>query len=236
MSGPQAGRDRLLLLTVAVAIPLTLVIGTQLLGGRRWYFLSMLMILWVILPFFIGFERRRPEARDIVLLATLTGLTVAARVAFYLLPHVKPVLAMIIIFSVAIGARYGFLLGALVALLSNFLFGQGPWTLWQMFAWGLIGFLTGWLTRRFPALKRRLPLAAFGFFCVICIHGGITNPAGLMLYQPEFTWPGLLTAYALGFPLDVVQASATAVFLYFFAPPLMRKLTRLQAKYGLLEE
>ena len=66
--------------------------------------------------------------------------------------------------------------------------------------------------------------------------GVLTDPAGMMLYQPEFTRPGLLAAYALGFPLNVLQGAATAVFLYFFAPPLTRKLEQLQSKYGLLEE
>lgn len=232
----RAGRDYLLLAAVFVLIPLTLILGSQLLGGRRWYFLSMLVIFWAILPFFVDWERRRPGAREITLLAALIGLTVAARVAFYLLPHMKPVLAMIIVFSAALGARFGFLLGALVALISNFLFGQGPWTLWQMFAWGLIGCISGLLMRRFPRLNQRLPLAIFGFLAVIIIHGGITNPAGLMLYQPEFTWQGLLAAYALGLPLDIIHALATAAFLFLFAPPLNRKLSRLKNKYGLLPD
>ena len=232
---PRA-RERLTALTVLVFIPLTLLAGTQLLSTRRWYFVALLLIGWLLLPPFFAFERRRPEAREIVLIATLTALAVASRAAFFLTPHIKPVLALIIIYGAALGGRSGFLLGALTALVSNFLFGQGPWTLWQMFAWGMTGYLAGMLTRRFPVLSRRWPLAILGFFFVLCVHGGITNPAGVLLFQAEFSWRAVLAAYALGLPNDLVLAAATFLFLLLLAPALLTKLARVRRKYGLLEE
>ena len=181
-------RERLTAILVLVVIPLTLLAGVQLLSARRWYFIALLIVAWLLLPHFFFFERRRPQAREIVLLAVLTALAVISRAVFFLVPNFKPVLALLVIYGAALGGRTGFLLGALTALVSNFLFGQGPWTLWQMFAWGMIGYTAGILVRHFPALARRWPLAIFGFFAALCIHGGITNPAGVLLSACRAIW------------------------------------------------
>lgn len=229
-------RERLTAILVLVVIPLTLLAGVQLLSARRWYFIALLIVAWLLLPHFFFFERRRPQAREIVLLAVLTALAVISRAVFFLVPNFKPVLALLVIYGAALGGRTGFLLGALTALVSNFLFGQGPWTLWQMFAWGMIGYTAGILVRHFPALARRWPLAIFGFFAALCIHGGITNPAGVLLFQAEFSWQAVLASYALGLPGDLVLASSTFLFILLLAPSLLTKLTRMRRKYAILPE
>ena len=65
-----------------------------------------------------------------------------------MLPQFKPVLALTIIAGVAFGGEVGFLVGAMTMLTSNMIFGQGPWTPWQMFAMGIIGFLAGVLFKK----------------------------------------------------------------------------------------
>ena len=128
-------------LLILLLIPLTLFVGVYYFGGKRYYFISLLILLECMLPFFLIFEGRRPQARELVLIAVLVALNVAGRAAFFMLPEFKPVVAMTILAGVAFGGETGFLVGAMTMLVSNMLFSQGPWTPWQMFAMGIIGWL-----------------------------------------------------------------------------------------------
>ena len=120
-------------------------------------------------------------------------------------------------------------------LVSNNMFGQGPWTPWQMFALGLIGFLAGTLFRKGLLRRSRGSLAVFGAFCAIVIYGGIMNPASGLVWAQELTWKTLLAYYVTGFPVDCVRGAATALFLWFAAEPFLEKLDRIKVKYGLVE-
>ena len=119
--------------------PAAILYGVYGLGDRKYYLVSLLLLACAILPFFQLFERRKPQARELVTLAVLCAIAVAGRAAFYMLPQFKPVAAIVIIAGVCLGAQSGFLVGAVSAFVSNFFFGQGPNTPWQMFAFGIIG-------------------------------------------------------------------------------------------------
>jgi hypothetical protein len=115
------------------------------LSQANYYLLSVGIILVALAVMVVRFEGRRPRAREVVTLSVLTALAVAGRAAFFMLPQFKPVAALVIIAGVALGAESGFLVGALAAFTSNFIFGQGPWTPFQMLGFGLIGMLAGLL-------------------------------------------------------------------------------------------
>ena len=106
---------------------------------------------------------------------------VAGRAAFFMVPSFKPVVAVTIISAVCFGAESGFLVGALSMLSSNMLFGQGPWTPWQMFAAGIIGFLAGILFQKGWLKARKISLCIYGFLATVFIYGGIMNPASLVM-------------------------------------------------------
>ena len=220
---------------ILLAIPLTLYVGVYFFGDRKYYFISLLVILETTLPFFLVFERRKPQARELVILAVLCAIAVAGRAAFFMLPEFKPVLAIVIITGVAFGGETGFLAGAIAMFVSNFMFGQGPWTPWQMFAMGIIGFFAGVLFRKGILRRSRLPLSIFGGLTALIIYGGLMNPAYVLMYSDNPTWPMFLTAYLMGFPLDLVHAIATALFLWLVSQPMLEKLDRIKVKYGLLE-
>ena len=135
------------LLAVFVLIPAAMFAAPHL-GGRGYYIAGVLIIIFSMVPFFAQFERRRPEAREMVMIAVMCGIAVASRAAFIMLPQVKPVIGIIIIAGMAFGPGGGFLTGSLTAFVSNFIFGQGLWTPWQMFAYGITGFIAGLLARR----------------------------------------------------------------------------------------
>lgn len=143
--------------------------------GRVYYLASVLIILYTMVPFFLVFEHRKPQARELVVLAVLCAIAVASRAAFKMIDHFKPMTAIIMISGMAFGPEAGFLVGAVSGFSSNFLFGHGPWTPWQMFAFGTAGFLAGALYRLGWLSKKRLPLSLFGFFAVLLLVGPLLD-------------------------------------------------------------
>ena len=220
---------------ILLLIPLTLFVGVHFLEGRKYYFISLLILLECMLPFFLIFEGRRPQARELALIAVLVAMNVAGRAAFFMLPEFKPVVAMTILAGVAFGGETGFLVGAMTMLVSNMLFSQGPWTPWQMFAMGIVGWLAGVLYRKGVLRRSRLSLCVFGVFCSTVVYGGIMNPASALMWAGKLSWPILLSYYITGIPVDLVRAAATAAFLLLGAEPMLEKLDRIKTKYGLAE-
>lgn len=221
---------------ILLTIPLTLYIGVSFLDDRRFYFISMLIIFQTMLPFALIFERRKPQARELVIIAVLCAIAVAGRAAFFMLPQFKPVIAMVIIAGVAFGGETGFLVGAMTGLVSNMFFGQGPWTPWQMFAFGIIGFLSGILFRKGLLSRRPLPLSIFGGLATFFIFGGIMNPASVIMFQPSPTIEMFMLSYMYGIPFDLIHAAATVTFLALISRPMLEKLDRIKVKYGLVED
>ena len=111
------------------------------------------LLTLVVVLFFASYEASRPRLRDIMPTVVLAALAAAGRILFAPIPDFKPVSAIAIIAGVAFGRKSGFMVGALAALASNFFFGQGPWTPWQMYAWGLVGYGAG-LLAMVPAKRR----------------------------------------------------------------------------------
>ncbi|HBC95092.1 MAG TPA: ECF transporter S component [Pelotomaculum sp.] len=220
---------------MTLVIPATILFGVYFLGDRKYYFISLLIVLYSMLPFVLVFESRRPQARELLVVAVLAAIAVAGRAAFFMLPQFKPVAAIVIIAGVCCGAEAGFLVGAVAAFVSNFFFGQGPWTPWQMFCFGLIGFLAGILFKKGFLKKERLPLCLYGGLSTLFIYGGIIDLGSLLMFTPQFSWPALIAIYISGFWFNVVHAVATVFFLFVLSRPMIEKLDRIKIKYGLLE-
>jgi uncharacterized membrane protein len=180
------------------------------------------------------FESRKPQTRELVVIATLCALAVAGRAAFFMLPQFKPVVALVIIAGVAFGGESGFLVGAMTGFVSNFFFGQGPWTPWQMFAFGIIGFLAGVLFRKGILRRNRSALCVFGALTTLVIYGGLMDTSQILMYQSAPAPAMFVAAYLQGIPFNLVHAIATVVFLLLFANPMLEKLDRIKTKYGLL--
>ena len=232
---PLSGRTKLASVLSLLLVPLTIFIGIVYFGKKSYGVVSILVLLECMAPFALIFEGRKPKARELVLIAALCALAVAGRAALFMLPGFKPVAALVILSGVAFGGETGFLVGAMSMLTSNVLFGQGPWTPFQMFAMGLIGFLAGVSFQKGLLRAGRAPLAIFGAVSVVLVYGGIMNPASAILYQPNLSLSVLKAYYLTGFPFDLVHAAATALFLWFGAEPILEKLERVKRKYGLTE-
>ena len=220
---------------ILLAIPLTIYIGIYYLGDRKYYFISMLVLFETMLPFTLVFESRKPQARELIIISVLCAIAVAGRAAFFMLPQFKPVVAIVIIAGVAFGGESGFLVGAMTGFLSNMFFGQGPWTPWQMFAFGIIGFLAGVCFKKGILRRNTISLCLFGGFATFLIYGGIMNPAAVLMFQAKPTKEMLYLAYLQGIPFDLVHAAATVTFLILTAQSMLEKLDRIKIKYGLVE-
>ena len=219
---------------ILLFIPITLFIGVVYLGDRQYSIISLAVLFECMLPFFLIFEGRKPKARELVIISVLSALGVAGRAAFFMLPQFKPVMAITIIAGVAFGGESGFLVGAVTMLASNVMFSQGPWTPFQMFAMGIVGFLSGVLFKKGFLRKTRSSLCVFGVLSAIIIYGGIMNPSTLTWGNSTINSKTLLTCFVTGFPMDCIHAVATALFLFLIAEPCLEKLERVKLKYGLL--
>lgn len=212
-----------------VVIPCILVVGV-LFGDRNYAVTSPLILLLSMLPFFLVFEKRRPQARELVPIAVMAAIAAVSRVAFSFIPQFSPVVAVVVITALAFGPEAGFLTGALSMLASNFFRGQGPWTPWQMFCCGIIGFLAG-LLWRVGWLKQKWSICLFGFLSGF-LYGAIIDFWTLSVATSK----SLLAIYAAAIPADATLGAATAIFLFILEKPLLKKLERIKTKYGLLDK
>ena len=214
------------ILLPAVLLPAAAVLAALLLPARRWFIGVFAMVLLSLLFFLTGFERRRCGARRMVLVAVMAALCVVSR----FLPIVKPVAALIILAGLWLGGEAGFLTGALAAVLSNLFFGQGPWTAFQMLAWGLIGLFAGLLA---PCLRaHRAALLCYG------------AAAGILFSLVMDVWTALwangspdfsvyLASVVSAAPFTLLYALSNTLFLALFARPFGRRMERMVRKYDL---
>ena len=213
-----------------LAIALTLALGSML--PRSWHYLtSTLMILELLIPFFLAFEGRKPQARELVLIAVLCALAVAGRVAIPI-PNFKAIFAIVMITGIAFGPETGFLVGAVSALTSNFFYSQGPFTPWQMLAYGMGGMVFGLLFCRLP--RKPWLMAVFGFAGVLLVVCPLLDTCTLVLSPITLNLKNILAVYTVSLPMNLIQAGCTAAILLLLGKPLLEKLHRIQTKYGLL--
>ena len=221
---------------VLLAVPVCM--GLALYAGMAQSALLMLAVVALVIAlFFAGYEAERPALRQIMPTLVLAALAAAGRVLFGPIPDFKPVSAIAIIAGVTLGARNGFMVGALAALTSNFFFGQGMWTPWQMYAWGMVGYVGGLLGGA-GAFERgdggvRMPvLLAYGFASAM-LYGVIINAYDVIGFVHPLTWAGIAARVAAAVPFDTMHGIATCVFLAAFYAPWTRVVGRIVKKYDL---
>ncbi len=214
-----------------VLIPLVIFMGVKLFDDRKYNIISVVIAFLACVPFFIGFEKGKTGARELVVIAAMTAISVAGRLIFAPLPGFKPVTAIVIITAIAYGAQAGFLTGALSAIVSNIFYGQGPWTPFQMFAWGFLGLAAGLIFKR-----GNKPNAVL--LIVIGVVGGITFSVMMDVWSVlnmdgTWNWSRYLALLVSGLPFTAVYAASNVLFLLLLTKPFLQKLNRVKFKYGL---
>ena len=195
-----------------------------------WAAASFALLAIALTAGFAWYERSHPTARVIALVATLAALAALGRIAFAPLPNVKPTTDIVLISGYVLGGAPGFAVGAVAALASNLFFGQGPWTPWQMAAWGGVGLAGAGLARVAGRELGRIPLtvacalASLGFGAVMNLHLWVT-------YSGDHTAAKLAAIFATSLPFDIAHATGSALFCLAFGPALVRALSRYRRRF-----
>ena len=207
-----------------VFIPACVLLGVFIPGGKKYAFISLAVTVFVLLLFIAGFEKKKTGTRRLVLCAVMVALSVVGR----FIPFFKPITALTVITAVYIGSEAGFFVGALSAVISNFFFGQGPWTPFQMLAWGVIGFVAGVLGERMKG--RRVLLEVYGVFAGV-LYSLVMDVWTVMWFDSGFSGATYLGAIISALPHTALYAVSNAVFLWLIAKPFGDKLERVKLKY-----
>ena len=214
-------------------IPAVAVGGALVFRERYYAWVSLCVAVLTCLPILYDFERRETGSADLMVLSVLTSLSVAGRFLFAWLPGFKPVTAITVITALWLGAEPGFIVGSMTALLSNFYFGQGPWTPFQMFSWGLIGGLAGLLAR--PLRKHKLLLCLYGVFAGV-FYSLIMDLWSTFWMGEGFSLARYATLVTAALPTTIEYAVSNVIFLLALTGPVGDKLDRIRVKYGLFRE
>ncbi len=206
-------------------IPTVAVLGTIVFDEKKHLFISFFVAILSVLLFIAGFEKRVTGTRRMVITAVMIALSVVGR----FIPFFKPVTAITVITAIYIGGESGFLVGSLSALISNFYFGQGPWTAFQMLAWGLIGLVAGFLSK--PLRKSKVALLIYGVLSGVAFSF-VMDVWTVLWYNDTFDPTLYLTAIGTALPHTVLYSVSNLIFLLFMAKPFGDKLSRIKIKYG----
>ena len=218
---------------IFIVIPLVMYAGITMFGDRKYYFISIMIMILACVPFVLSFERRKPQPREILTIAVMSAISVAGRCLFVVTPGFKPVAAITAITGFSLGAEAGFLTGATSALVSNMFFGQGPWTPFQMFTWGMIGFIAGLLGKT-GVMHKKIPLILFGIFAGVFFSFGMDIWGSVSMYG-VFSWEAYVLALSSAVPFTIVYAISNIIFLLLLTKPISEKLERIKHKYGILQ-
>ena len=223
-------RNRTLRNTIRVSVPFLIVPALTLAGSivfdrKRHIIISLAIAVFSLLLFAAGFEKQRTGIRRMVIAAVMTALCFAGR----FIPFLKPISALTIITGIYLGGETGFLVGAMTAVLSNFYFGQGPWTAFQMLAWGLIGLVAGILSD--PLKRSRVFLLIYGAAAGL-MYSFIMDIWTVLWYAEGFDLKLYIAALGTAIPYTASYVISNVLFLSLLAKPFGEKLQRIKNKYG----
>ena len=213
-----------ILLPLAV-IPAVVIGGAFAFDAKRQMFISFCVAALSVILFVAGFEKKEIGTRRMVIVSVMIALSVVGR----FIPFFKPVTALTILTAIYLGGEAGFMTGAFSALISNFYFGQGPWTPFQMLGWGLVGLAAGALAK--PLKKSRVFLLIFGVLSG-AVFSAIMDVWTVMWYNEGFDTSLYLSAMLTALPHTALYAVSNFIFLFFLAKPFGEKLERIKIKYG----
>ena len=223
-------RKKLSIALLLLSVPICILLGFTVFSDKSYAYLSMLIVVFALAALFISFEKKDNSARQLIVISVMCVLSIAGRLVFAVIPAFKPVTAIIILLSMYFGGEAGFICGAVTALISNFYFGQGPWTPYQMLAWGLVGLFAGLLA---PLLRKNL--------IITCIYGALAGVVfslimdiqTAMWYTNEFDFAVYATKIASSLPFTIIYAVSNVIFLLLLTKPIGKKIERLKIKYGI---
>jgi energy-coupling factor transport system substrate-specific component len=211
------------------AIPAVIFLGSTIFKDRQYAFVTFAVVFLACVPFYLSFERRKDNGKLMIIIAVMVALSSVGRFVFAAVPGFKPVTALVILTALYFGGEAGFVTGSLTAVISNFYFGQGPWTPFQMFAWGLIGLFAGLLAKKL--LKSRILLIIYGVFAG-AFYSLLMDIWSVLWWDGAFNYARFIAAVVTALPATAMYSVSNAVFLCIFIRPVGGILNRIKRKYG----
>lgn len=230
MKGKKALKTTICIAIVFVLIPAALFAGVTIFNDRNYMLVSAFVALLSCMPFFIAFETNENTGRELVVIAVMCAISVVGRLIFAPIPGFKPVTAVVIITGAVLGAEAGFITGSMTALCSNIFFGQGPWTPFQMFSWGIIGFISGLIF--FKRQKKNLIFIIIAGMLFGVLFSLLMDIWTTVSVSGEFIVNEYIACVIAAIPVTIEYAVSNAVFLAVLFNPFNKKLERIKTKYG----
>jgi uncharacterized membrane protein len=195
-----------------------------------WQLGALLVLAAMLIGGFAWYERSRPPSQIVALVAALSAISVAGRVAFSPIPNVVPTTDLTLIAGFSLGAAPGFAVGALSGLVSNFWLGQGPWTPWQMAGWGMTGVFGAWLAAFSGRSVGRVWLA------VVCglagfAYGALLDFSLMVTYGGEQSLDRFLAISGRGVPFNIAHAAGNAALALVAGPAMVRMVLRYRRRF-----
>jgi energy-coupling factor transport system substrate-specific component len=194
----------------------------------------IIILLIILLIIFYVFEKKKTSIKEISLIATMAGLAGISRVPFAPLPNIQPTTFLIIVSGWVFGPIFGFMVGSVSVIVSNLFLGHGPWTPWQMLAWGMAGFMSG-IIGRGNTNPPKLFLALYGFVWGF-LYDYIMNLWNFIAFVYPHTLSSFIAVYSFSFYFDLMHAVSNYIFLYFFGHEIINILSRFKQKLSYFEE
>jgi len=216
-----------------VVVPLIIVLSYFLYNLKQYHILSLILAVLALGLLFLNFEKKDLKLEKLVLIAAFVALATVSRILFNvitILPGFNPVSAIIILIAIVFGGEVGFMVGALTAFISNNYLSHGPWTVFQMFSWGIIGYLSGLFSKILK--KNKIILIIFGIFSGI-LFSVIMDIYTVLSIDNAFNFKRFLFAQSISLPFTITYIVANVIFLILFGDLFIKRLERIIKKYNL---
>ncbi len=216
-----------------VLAPVIIFLSFRFFQSGSYYIAAVAIILLSLIPFYVFFEQRKIKTSEIVTLAVMVALCVAARAVMAYIPQVKPTCALVIVTAIAFGPNVGFLTGSLAMFVSNFIFGQGMFTPFQMLGMGLTGFFCALIFHKKAYANNRIAVSIVGGILCFVVYGFIVDSCSFFMMSTDFTIQSALKIYLSGMSFNLIHGLTTGILLFFINKPMTDKFNRLRIKYGI---
>ena len=210
-----------------------MLLSLKLFKSGNYYIAAVAIILFAILPFYVLFEQRKIKTSEIVTLSAMIALCVVSRAVMAYIPQVKPTCALVIVTAIAFGSNVGFLVGSLSMFVSNFIFGQGMFTPFQMLGMGLTGFICGLIFHKKAFANNKLAVSIVGGLACFLVYGLIVDSCSFLMMSTDFTFKSAIKIYLSGMSFNLIHGITTGILLFFINKPMTDKFNRLRIKYGI---
>lgn len=215
---------------LCLIVPAVVLGGALLFKEKQYAWISLCVTVLSCVPFFLHFEHSENDVRKLILIAAMVAISVIGRFIFTPIPGFKPVTAMVVITAMYFGGEAGFMTGALSAVISNFYFGQGPWTPFQMFSWGIVGFLAGIIAD--PLKKSKIVLTVYAVVSGV-LYSLLMDVWTVLWADGYFNLSRYAAAVISAAQFTIIYAVSNVIFLLVFSKPIGKILERIKDKYRL---